>query len=238
MSTRTRRSLQAEAAVEVAFAQDMTPQAAACSLAVSPDQRTRVLENCQGLGASISSDHTAASLQRRVGTSLSCCMLAFPDGSVHANVCTQAGHMVPVLLHSHCCQGLQRHSVAPELPMELCPCLYGTGRLQSFPSSLSRPPNDSPSSSGLYPSRYAGPQDSHPDFLFSLSSGEKQGPRGTSAPGHIRSSIWSWKHISLCYQNRGRLQLNYKSGSSHEALAVCYTEGYGFSISRQDIPER
>lgn len=200
-----------------------------------------MLENCQGLGASISSNHTAASLQRRVGTSLPCCMLAFPDGSVHGNICTQAGHVVPVLLHSHCCQGLQRHSVAPELPMELCPCLSGSGRLQ-FPlqpvQTSKCPLSDSPSSNGLYPSRRAGPWDSHPAFLCTLGSGEKQGLRGTSAPGHVRSSIWCWKEVSLCYLNRGRLQLNCKSGSSHEALAVCYTEGCGFSISRQDIPER
>lgn len=100
-----------------------------------------MLEKCQGLGVSISRDHRAASLQRRVGTSLSCCMLAFPDGSVHGNMCTQAERTVRVLLHSHCCQGLQRLSVESELPMELCPCLDGTGRLQNFPSSLPRPPN-------------------------------------------------------------------------------------------------
>lgn len=37
MSMRSRGSLQAEAAMELASAQDMTPQAAVCSLAVSPE---------------------------------------------------------------------------------------------------------------------------------------------------------------------------------------------------------
>lgn len=37
MSTRSRGSSQAEAAMELASAQDMTPQVAACSLAVGPD---------------------------------------------------------------------------------------------------------------------------------------------------------------------------------------------------------
>lgn len=31
--------------------------------------------------------------------------------------------------------------MAPELPTELCPCLDGTGRLKSFPSTLPRPPD-------------------------------------------------------------------------------------------------
>lgn len=94
-----------------------------------------MLENRQGLRVSIFSNHRAANLQRRVEP-------PFPDECCHfqMDLCmVQAECLVPVLLRSHCCQGLQRHSVASELPTESCPSLDGIGRLQSFPSSLTRP---------------------------------------------------------------------------------------------------